>query len=709
MYLSDELETQARSILKPLESINLTDLELSDEYKDIFEKYLNFLKSLPVEKKRQLYLKTLLRLDGIQYLELENDGIYTIEELIEKSVDKSLEDIIRLPEIKGVSQQTYTLLLERLKSIGITRPSEILENPRKFVQSNQSRESKFSTDQQKLLIELDNLHQKLNCKPTINHWNKFTQYTLADVQDSFGSWSNFLQQAGFNEVLERVSARVFSEIKVSNVGRAKLIRNLRELTENLGRKPKRTEYNTKYSKNGDALADEFRVIFGTWNEFIKQSEIMEIISQVREEAEAAKKKAKTAKKRAKAAKKRAKARKKAGIIISENSVKDDLERVKFRINRIPTYQDYKDYGRFKVKILHGFFGRKWEQVLMNGLGASKDEVKITLSRKRHKISSYLERLIEMIERFNNITPTWMMARYYGVNVPRLVESFGSWRKVLAKAKKIKLDRERISSLSETDLNDELDRVCRLLGRVPAYKEFNQYSNIGIETIVKGLGKGSYSKTVSAVRKQLSGKSRKIPDSDLFAELRRIEKVVARVPLGVDWKKHGKCSVQTTHHRFGKWIDFLQAAGYTASQLKESKKEFWKSKKVLSKTSDKFTAKDLIVIYKRMRNEVSGQIYLTEFLAYAKCSASYLYKFFKGFKNLVEESGFEYVVKKRQRKISAEDIKVDILNLYKQLGHLPNVTEYRGSGKYDYRTVYKNLEIKHWREIKDKCLIEQIEI
>ena len=106
---------------------------------------------------------------------------------------------------------------------------------------------------------------------------------------------------------------------------------------------------------------------------------------------------------------------------------------------------------------------------------------------------------------------------------------------------------------------ELRRVGRLLGKIPSMEEFDRESQIAAVTLVKRFG--GWKQALASAGFDPSRARYTHSDLDLLEELRRVAALLGRTPTTTEFDKHSTMGASTLSQRFGgSWRDSCTAAG-----------------------------------------------------------------------------------------------------------------------------------------------------
>jgi hypothetical protein len=193
---------------------------------------------------------------------------------------------------------------------------------------------------------------------------------------------------------------------------------------------------------------------------------------------------------------------------------------------------------------------------------------------------------------------------------------------------------------------------------------------------------------------------RVSEAALFEDLRRVEKLVGRVPTSADWRDQSKYSLQMLQPRYDGWLDFLTKAGYNVEDYAFNKKK--------KNDKDPSLQLKLIALYKQHRTELGANPTLKEFSEYSGYPRTAILRTFRGFKELIKKSGFEYVQRKFETKRKPDavvirtrlDIITDLLDVFSTLKEIPYATDYGNHGLYSVPTALRLCQVDNWHGVLD---------
>jgi hypothetical protein len=165
-----------------------------------------------------------------------------------------------------------------------------------------------------LLNDLRSVAGDLGRLPTAKEYDEVGEYSSSSFQRVFGSWNEAVEQAGFepNDPYDEVSDE-------------KLLRDICSVGEKLGKTPSVSEY----KDHGKYGAVTFHNHFGSWNEAVEQAgfEPQQI-----------------------------------GSKISKENLLKDIRSVARHLDKVPTYNEYRNEGKYSVMTAQRVFG-SWNEAV----------------------------------------------------------------------------------------------------------------------------------------------------------------------------------------------------------------------------------------------------------------------------------------------------------------------------------------------------------
>jgi len=172
--------------------------------------------------------------------------------------------------------------------------------------------NKHDVQKEQLINELKRLSNELNKTPSLKDMREYGKFSCSPYKDKFGSWNNALKEVGL-------------DINVNyNITRDDLINEVKRLSDKLNRTPKQKDMRNK----GKWSMNTYRNQFGSWNNALKEAEL-----EINEE-----------------------------YSIPKNQLINHLKKLANELNRTPSLNDMREYGKWSAHPYFNKFG-SWNDAL----------------------------------------------------------------------------------------------------------------------------------------------------------------------------------------------------------------------------------------------------------------------------------------------------------------------------------------------------------
>ena len=239
---------------------------------------------------------------------------------------------------------------------------------------------------------------------------------------------------------------------------------------------------------------------------------------------------------------------------SEKEVKkvyiEELQRLADKLGRSPGLRDMHQHGNHSSKSYQNTFG-SWNEALKQAGLEVNEEQNIAKSDLREE----MECLADEVGR----TPTSRdMAENGKYSTAIYLRAFGSWNDAV---REVGLEPTRERNVPREDLIGEIKRLAEKLGGPPTVAEMKRHGCYGVSTCSNEFG--TWNKALKAAGVG-TNKEKDAPESDLLAELHRLDEKVEGRLIASHMRIMGKFSVGTYGRKFGSWNDALREAGLELS-------------------------------------------------------------------------------------------------------------------------------------------------
>ncbi|GGL45449.1 hypothetical protein GCM10009037_31130 [Halarchaeum grantii] len=134
--------------------------------------------------------------------------------------------------------------------------------------------------------------------------------------------------------------------------------------------------------------------------------------------------------------------------------------------------------------------------------------------------------------------------------------FGSWESAL-KAAGIKTESPR--KITKDELVEELHRLADELGEQPSREQLDEYGRYSADSYRRRFGSWNRALTTAGFESTRVGKTARIREDELIAELQRLSERVGGEPTMKEMDEFGKHSPTTYSNRFGSWSKAVEIA------------------------------------------------------------------------------------------------------------------------------------------------------
>lgn len=142
-------------------------------------------------------------------------------------------------------------------------------------------------------------------------------------------------------------------------------------------------------------------------------------------------------------------------------------------------------------------------------------------------------------------------RETGLSAERIVELFGSWRRLLRAAGRVRGGKSRRLIESRRELLDRLRSVCLKLGDAVLLEQFTRRTGVTIHQIRRHFGSwGNMRVAAGLSRRTRLGKH--YSDRELLDDLLRVYLLTGRSPSVRNQERKGRFAPNTYKSRFGTW-------------------------------------------------------------------------------------------------------------------------------------------------------------
>jgi hypothetical protein len=205
--------------------------------------------------------------------------------------------------------------------------------------------------------------------------------------------------------------------------------------------------------------------------------------------------------------------------------------------------------------------------------------------------------------------------YYSVY--RIVNAFGSWSEATNAAGVESGARIRYAS---EDLLADLRRVGDELGRVPSRREYQKHGRFSPRTLVVRYGSWGDAQEAAGYDRR----TRRIPDSDLLADMKRVQQETDREMRSTDYLDKGAHALSTVRDHFGGWAEAKKALADYDGEPADPPEDDGSERQ---SPDNRITREELLDDIERVAEETSRSIRSTDYDEIGNYSLSPVYRLF----------------------------------------------------------------------------------
>ncbi len=385
--------------------------------------------------------------------------------------------------------------------------------------------SEITTEQntigrEELLNEIAQLKENHGRPPSSSDMKQMGEFSVGAFQRTFGSWSNALEQAGFEDVSR-------DRMRNHGINEGDLIDELKRVANEVDRIPTRNDMTC----NGEYSASPYVRTFGTWIDALEAAGF-DISDRTPDR-------------------------------ISENQLIEELKRLGKELGQTPRTRDMIEKGQFSINPYERAFG-SWT----NALHEAGYEANQRKEIPEEELISELQRVGDIVGR----PPVNSDLMEYSEFSLRLYynrfESLPGARRAAGFPANVGRPGQRIS---KRELLSEIGRVREKLGHPPSRDELTEHGKYSRAPYERVFGSISAAREAAGFSRELPSRQT-IPDEDLLSEIDRLAEKLGRTPTIEALRKYGKYTHPTYRRAFGGWNEALREAGYEPNKLHQIDEE-----------------------------------------------------------------------------------------------------------------------------------------
>jgi len=229
---------------------------------------------------------------------------------------------------------------------------------------------------------------------------------------------------------------------------------------------------------------------------------------------------------------------------------NELQRLADELGRTPGLRDMNQHGAHSSKTYQKKFG-SWNEALKQAGIEINNEHDIAKS----DLLDELIRLKNLLGRTPTSRDMAEKGKYGTSNYPN---KFASWNDAVREAG---LEPTRDRDVPREELINEIQRLAEEFGGPPTVAEMREHGDYGVSTCSDEFGAWNEALKTAGVG---TNKEKDIPESDLLAELHRLNENIEGGVIASHMRRMGEFSVGTYKRKFGSWNDALREAGLELS-------------------------------------------------------------------------------------------------------------------------------------------------
>lgn len=356
-----------------------------------------------------------------------------------------------------------------------------------------------------LLEELQRLDEELDHTPTYEDMAQQGEHSPTTYDRRFGNWAEALAAVDLDP----------DDARVDRISDEQLLDALRDVADELGRPPNKTEMTDR----GEFSSQVYETRFGDWNSALEEAGLnpAETMSAIAEADN-----------------------------VSEEELLDELRMVADEVGGTPTHQDVNEHGAYAPIAYVDQFGSWLNAVTDAGLVDPDDDI------LRNVVDVALEIGYPPSPHEYNGHDT----AEHGVT--KVCNEFGDWEAALDAAGFDNLDAGG-NAASEVELLDNLSRFAIELGETPTQNDMNSDGPHSSNTYNNRFDGWNNALRAIGLEPNRIRRREKTSDEELLNELRRLADKFDHTPRYKDMDRHGTYSTTTYERRFGSWNAAIKEA------------------------------------------------------------------------------------------------------------------------------------------------------
>lgn len=226
----------------------------------------------------------------------------------------------------------------------------------------------------------------------------------------------------------------------------------------------------------------------------------------------------------------------------------EINRLTDELGHPPTITEFRKYGEYSVTTYYSRFGSWKEAIKEAGYEPRQPESKIPEEDLLNELQTLAEELGEppSAAQMNENGKYW--ASTYR-------DRFGSWNEAVEMA-----DLEptaESTKIATAELLAEIQRLTDTLGEPPTFQEMEKQGEYTANVYVSRFG--SWNEAIEAAGFEPTTKGSSLTDTELLKELQRLADELGKQPSSREMDEHGRYGTATYQRHFGSWSNALEMA------------------------------------------------------------------------------------------------------------------------------------------------------
>ncbi|QLH81254.1 homing endonuclease associated repeat-containing protein [Halosimplex pelagicum] len=233
---------------------------------------------------------------------------------------------------------------------------------------------------------------------------------------------------------------------------------------------------------------------------------------------------------------------------SDTDLLSEIERLADELGHPPSLTEVREHGQYSVTTYYDRFGSWQDAVEAAGYDPQAPTTEIPESE-------LLAELRELAEEFGEPPSAAQMDADGEYWASTYRDRFGSWNEAIEAAGLEPTDEP--SQIPDSDLLAEINRLADDLGDPPTFQEMDEQGEYAARVYVSHFG--SWNAAIEAAGFEPTQRGSSLSESELLFELQRLADELEKQPSAREMDADGKFGSATYQRQFGSWSAALEAA------------------------------------------------------------------------------------------------------------------------------------------------------